>query len=110
MKEFWIDTCMLEKPNTLYAYTNIQDAEDRGKGNIIHVVDVSEYKKLEEKNQILRMQLVACAVAALSNTFELIKLNRITKENPYWSGSYDLVCDTVDREIALRLKLETTGE
>jgi hypothetical protein len=101
---------MLEKPNTLYAYTNIQDAEDRGRANIIHVVQISEYKKLEEKNEILRMQLVACGVAALSNTIESIKLNRITKENPYWSGSYELVCDAVDREINLRMKLETTGE
>jgi hypothetical protein len=68
-----------------------------------------EIIKLEKENEILKMQLAACAVAALSNTFEIIKLNRITKENPYWSGSYELVCDAVDREIALRLKLETTG-
>jgi predicted nucleic acid-binding Zn-ribbon protein len=48
-----------------------------------------------------RMRLVACGVAAMQNTPELVK-ERIGPEHPYYSASYGDVCRAVDREIALR--------
>lgn len=69
----------------------------------------AKIKELEAKLEILRMQLVACGVAALQNT-EKSKVDRITKDNPYYSASYKDVCDAVDREIDLRAKLEIAVE
>ena len=68
-----------------------------------------ENEDLEAKLEISRMQLVACGVAALQNT-EKSKVDRITKDNPYYSASYKDVCDAVDREIDLRAKLEIAVE
>lgn len=51
----------------------------------------------------LRMQLVACGVAALSNTPESAKEQRDIHPD-YESGSWRDVCDAVDREMALRQK------
>lgn len=48
-----------------------------------------------------RMRLVGCGVAALMNTEES-KANRVSKDNPYWSASYQDVCNAVDREIQHR--------
>ena len=64
-----------------------------------------ENEELEAKLEISRMQLVACGVAALQNT-EKSKVDRITKDNPYYSASYKDACDAVDREIDLSAKLE----
>lgn len=52
-----------------------------------------------------QMKLAACGVAALCNTEQTIKEQRIDRGNPYWSASYGDVCNAVDREIALRTKL-----
>ena len=58
----------------------------------------------DEEIEKLRIQLAACGVAAMQNTTESA-LNRITKDNPYWSVSYSDVCDAVDREIRNRKAL-----
>ncbi len=50
-----------------------------------------------------RMRLAACGVAALQNTRQSIK-ERLTRNNPYWSDSYERVCDVVDREMKYRPK------
>ena len=60
----------------------------------------------EQEVERLRMQLVACGVAANQNTRDSIK-DRITRDNPYWSASYDDVCRAVDREILYRERLES---
>jgi hypothetical protein len=60
---------------------------------------------LEAEHETLRMKLAGCGVAALCNTEASIKEHRITKDNPYWSASYEDVCDAVDREIKLRENL-----
>lgn len=52
--------------------------------------------------ELLRMQLVACGVAAMSNTRSSMRMHRIPKGNPYWCVAYDDVCTAVEREIALR--------
>lgn len=62
-----------------------------------------DYEELKERT---RMQLAACEVAALSNTKESINLYRIDKSNPSWTRAYEAICDAIDREIALREKLE----
>jgi hypothetical protein len=51
------------------------------------------------------IRLAACGVAALANTDETVK-QRITKENEYWSASYEDVCSAVDREMKYRKALE----
>lgn len=53
-----------------------------------------------------RIRLAGCGVAALMNTEEL-KANRVSRDNPYWSASYQDVCNMVDREIELREELAT---
>jgi len=57
-------------------------------------------KKLGNEAEYERLRLAACGVAALQNTDETVK-ERITFENEYFSGSYQQVCDAVDREIKL---------
>lgn len=52
-----------------------------------------------------RMKLAGCGLAAMQNTRETIK-DRIGSDNPYYSASYSDVCKAVDREIALRERLE----
>jgi hypothetical protein len=68
--------------------------------------------QLEEKDkeiEILRMQLAACGIAAMSNTHES-RNNLITKENPYWSAYYGDVLDAVGREINYREQLARLKE
>jgi hypothetical protein len=55
--------------------------------------------------EILRLQLAACGVAAGMNT-ETSKKYRISKDSPYYTASYQDVCNAVDREIKLRAKVE----
>lgn len=62
--------------------------------------DLPESQKSEQL-ETERMRLVACGVAAGQNTESSIK-DRIQSDNPYYSGSYQSVCDAVDREIKLR--------
>lgn len=59
-------------------------------------------KVLEAEVERLRMQLVACDVACLANTEKSREEQRIKPDNPYCSETYKMVCDAVDREIALR--------
>lgn len=55
----------------------------------------------QDQLEILRMQLAACGVAALANTsYCAEKMRNI--HNEYKSGSWESVCDAVDREMALR--------
>lgn len=60
---------------------------------------------MQEQLEIERMRLAACGVAAMQNTRSTI-MDRIANDNPYYSASYSDVCRAVDREIALREKLE----
>lgn len=70
----------------------------------------AEYEKLiAEKYELHRMQLVAISTACQHNTDETKKL-RIEKQSPYWTPSYQDVCETVDTEIELRQKLAKTVE
>ena len=59
--------------------------------------------ELNNELETLRMQLAACGVAALCNT-KSSSIDRIGRDNLYWSASYQDVCNAVDREIALREK------
>ena len=68
---------------------------------------LSENEKLEEELEKERMRLAACGVAAMCNTEQLIKEQRITSDNQDYSASYKEVCDVVDREINLRTDLAT---
>ena len=55
---------------------------------------------------VLRMQLAGCGVAAMCNTEQSIKEQRISPDNPYWSASYGDVCRAVDREMIYREALQ----
>jgi hypothetical protein len=63
---------------------------------------------LERENEVLRMQLAGCGVAAMQNTENTVK-DRIGKDNPYWSASYGDVCAAVDREMKLRSSMPEGG-
>lgn len=63
-----------------------------------------EIGELKAENERLIMKLSACSVAALSNTIESRNKQRIHKDNPYYSASYQDVCDAVDREIKHRME------
>lgn len=65
---------------------------------------------LKAENEKLRMQLVACGVAAMCNTEESAVKQRIEKDNHYWSASYGDVCDAVNREIKLRSRIAALRE
>lgn len=54
-----------------------------------------------------RMRLAACGVAAMCNTRETAQKQRIGRDNPYWSASYEDICKAVDREMKYRSALET---
>ena len=60
---------------------------------------------MQKQLEIEKMRLAACGVAAIQNTRITIK-DRIKSDSPYWSASYSDVCRAIDREIALREKLE----
>lgn len=68
--------------------------------------DKCPYRNSEDETEKLRMQLAACGVAALSNTEQSALMNRLKKDSPYWTSSYQNVCDAVDREMALRKENE----
>lgn len=60
---------------------------------------------IEDKTEELRMQLVACGMAAVSNTDKSrAALERMIKESPLHlrTGSFNDVWDAVDREMKLR--------
>ncbi|UIS24673.1 hypothetical protein S21ZY_111 [Pseudomonas phage ZY21] len=54
-----------------------------------------------------RMRLVACGVAAMANTRESAAQQRVKKNSPYFCASVGDVHNAVDREMALREKVET---
>ena len=54
----------------------------------------------------LRMQLVACGVAAVCNTEQSQKEHGIGKDNPAWSDSYAQVVQIVNKEMEYRGKVE----
>lgn len=54
-----------------------------------------------------RMRLVACGVAAMANTRESAAQQRVKKDSPYFCASVGDVHNAVDREMALREKVET---
>lgn len=57
--------------------------------------------------EIERMRLVACGVAAMSNTRQSAAEQRVKKDSPYFCASVSDVHNAVDREMALREKCET---
>ena len=59
-------------------------------------------KELEDELETERIRLAGCGVAAMCNTEQSIKQQRISKDSPYYSASYQDVCDAVDREMKLR--------
>jgi regulator of replication initiation timing len=69
-----------------------------------------ERDQLKAENEKLRMQLAGCGVAAMCNTKESANKQRIGKENPYYSASYQDVCDAVDREMKLRERIANLRE
>lgn len=55
----------------------------------------------QDQLEILRMQLSACGVAAMSNTVDSAETMRRIHPD-YKSCSWESVCDAVDREMVLR--------
>lgn len=62
-------------------------------------------RELEESEDLLRMQLVACGVIALSNTRDSAKVQRIMKPE-YMSASASDVIDAVDKQMDYREALD----
>lgn len=62
--------------------------------------------KLQRELDITRIQLAACGVAAQCNTRGSRAKQRVSSDSPYWSSSYEMVCQAVDREIKYRESLE----
>jgi hypothetical protein len=65
--------------------------------------------RLAEQVEKERMRLVACGVAALSNTTATAS-ERLSPDHPYYSASYSDVCGAVDREMALRGQVKQLTE
>jgi len=98
--EFW-DTIITDRPD-----------EQREIAPNLHVIEYSAYntlkshaEKVEMALETERIRLAGCGVAALQNTNKS-KVERIAKDNPYWSASYGDVCNAVDREINAREQAE----
>lgn len=66
---------------------------------------VAERNALKDELERERIRLAACGVVAISNTRETAKENREVS-NEYKSSSFDQVCAAVDREMALRERIE----
>ena len=62
-------------------------------------------EELQREVEQVRMQLVACGIAALGNT-ENGLLQRLEPGHSYYSASYKDVCNAVDREMRYRRLLE----
>jgi FtsZ-binding cell division protein ZapB len=63
-------------------------------------------EELGERNEQLQVQLAGCGVAALQNTRQSIAEQRIGRDQYGFSGSYEEVCNAVDREIDWRERAE----
>jgi hypothetical protein len=73
---------------------------------------MEQLEKAEQRAEALRemlaterRRLAACMHAALANTDEAVE-QRLTANSPYWSASYQDVCDAVDREMRERGRAE----
>jgi len=89
-------------------YRDASDNEEipPGNGYLLTKDQALEFLRLKEEVETLRLQLAACGVAALCNTKESCDQQRIEKTNPYYSASYQDVCNMVDREMRLRQQVE----
>ena len=65
----------------------------------------AEIERLGDDLEVERMRLAACGVAAASNTEALAAVNRLSKDDPGGSESYDEVCDAVDEQVSLRAEV-----
>lgn len=70
--------------------------EDDSEETVERLLDLA--RKLDEMHAI---QLAAISTASVQNT-ESSKLERIGRDNPYWTVAYGDVCVAVDREIRVR--------
>lgn len=68
------------------------------------ILDNAELDLMREIEQI-RLQLAACGVAAMCNTEESIDKQRIHKDSPYYTATYQDICNGIDRGMELRAKL-----
>lgn len=55
----------------------------------------------EEELEKQRMRDAAISVIALCNTVESYKQQKLERDNPYWTPTYNDVCEAVLREITL---------
>lgn len=96
---------------TRYRFNPEEGVEEHESGAFVAYTELEKanatIQKQADNIEVLRMQLVACGVAAMSNTKTSIEKTRIDKENTYWSASYDDVCRAVDAEIEYREELES---
>ena len=68
----------------------------------------AEVAELETELETERMKLVACGVAALSNTRDSFEEQGLPFDSPYWSASYKDVRRAVRREMEHRENLESS--
>ena len=59
---------------------------------------------LTEIEERYEMMLAAITAAALGNTLASV-VDRLPRDNPYWTATYGDVCAAVDREMAYRTEL-----
>ena len=91
----------------------VEEAETRrwqlGRGEVYEAMNAlhASHEALRAQVETLDLKLAACMTAALGNTPEAVA-QRIPREHPYWSASYGDVCAAVDREMALRARVEAT--
>lgn len=64
----------------------------------------AEVARLRDDLETERMKVVACVVAAPTNTKKASK-ERIGKDNPHWTASYGDVCAAVNREMELQAEV-----
>jgi ATP:corrinoid adenosyltransferase len=64
---------------------------------------LAEYDTLQDRIECQRLQLTACAEVSLQN---LRNSKRLERTAPYWSQTYKMVADAVDREINHREQAE----
>lgn len=65
----------------------------------------ADYDALAAKLETERMRLAGCGVAALADTPDSMKSQRLDPESPYWSASYGDVLRRVQECIDLRARI-----
>lgn len=96
---------------TPYAHLSAgeQDSDRKEADRILAVIDAEgppeELAQLAAEREALAMKLAACTTAALGNTPGSASA-RIPREHPYFSATYQDVCDAVDREMAHRSRAD----